>query len=260
MSEPPVPNWPRERLEHELFIAPQRAFVPRPDTRVVERPGWTHIITPGLVRGGINEVVHCDLAPDAVESAIDGAFREFGQHGLRWRWKVTPLCRPSDLAQRLERRGLNYEWLHGIVRATGSTEFPRPEHTGGVALVDQDNVDDFACAMAAGWGTDVDVGYHRRLVEQESPLRMFVAYVDGNIAGAASYFAFPESAHFLGGVVLPPYRRHGIYRALVHTRLAHAHRDGLGLATGHAREGTSFPILGKLGFCSLARFPVFFAS
>jgi len=51
---------------------------------------------------------------------------------------------------------------------------------------------------------------------------------------------------------------HGLYRALVQTRLAHAHARGSTLATSHAREDTSAPILEKIGFETVWRFLMYF--
>jgi GNAT superfamily N-acetyltransferase len=82
---------------------------------------------------------------------------------------------------------------------------------------------------------------------------MFVALVDGEPAGAAGYVAYARSAYLLGGVVLPTFRRRGIYRTLVHARLADAAARGIPLATSHARDQTSAPILARMGFQPICR-------
>lgn len=61
----------------------------------------------------------------------------------------------------------------------------------------------------------------------------------------------------MGGVVLPSYRGRGLYRALVHARLAHARARGIAIATSHAREATSAPILEAIGFETVCRFPLY---
>jgi GNAT superfamily N-acetyltransferase len=57
--------------------------------------------------------------------------------------------------------------------------------------------------------------------------------------------------------VLPRFRGRGLYRALVGARLADARARGIALATAHAREETSAPLLEKMGFETVCRFPVF---
>ena len=113
--------------------------------------------------------------------------------------------------------------------------------------------------MAAGWNGDAAVllAQHRHMLA-EGRHCLFVAYCDGAPAAAASYVPFARSAFLMGGVVLTSYRGRGLYRALVHARLAHARARGITLATSHAREATSAPILEKLGFETVCRFPMYF--
>ncbi|HZI05184.1 MAG TPA: GNAT family N-acetyltransferase, partial [Archangium sp.] len=61
----------------------------------------------------------------------------------------------------------------------------------------------------------------------------------------------------LGGVVLPAFRGRGLYRALVTARLRYAAEREIPFATSHARANTSAPLLERLGFETLCRFPVF---
>jgi GNAT superfamily N-acetyltransferase len=92
----------------------------------------------------------------------------------------------------------------------------------------------------------------------ENRQRLFVAYAGGVPAAAAAYQPFARSAFLMGGVVLPQFRGRGLYRALVHARLAHARSLGIELATTHAREASSAPILEKLGFATVCRFAMYF--
>jgi GNAT superfamily N-acetyltransferase len=64
-----------------------------------------------------------------------------------------------------------------------------------------------------------------------------------------------DAAYLIGGVVLPELRGRGVYRALVRARLE-AVRGRLSLATTHAREATSAPILERLGFRTAFRYSV----
>jgi GNAT superfamily N-acetyltransferase len=87
---------------------------------------------------------------------------------------------------------------------------------------------------------------------------MFLAYDRGVPAATASYVACERSAYLIGGVVLPAHRGRGLYRDLVHARLAHARARGLMLATSHARESTSAPILERLGFETVCQMAMYF--
>ncbi len=130
---------------------------------------------------------------------------------------------------------------------------------GMVIAVDHTTVDDYTHVMAVGWGAEVAPlrALHRHVLA-EAKQRLFVAYCAGVPVGAASYVAFPRSAFLTGGVVLEAFRGRGLYRALVHTRLTHARASGIGLATTHARESTSAPILEMLGFATVCTIPMYF--
>ena len=111
--------------------------------------------------------------------------------------------------------------------------------------------------MATGWDSDprpLATAHAAILADPRQRHRMFLARVDGEPAGAASYVAFPRAAYLLGAVVLEPFRRRGVYRALVGARLAEARGREIELATTMARIDTSAPLLAKLGFVEVCRF------
>lgn len=241
-------------LLEEVIVTPRRAFPRLPDLQVIERPGWLQIVTPSIKTGGLNEVIYSLLDERSADATIDEAIATYRNLGLRFRWNAGPGSGPADLCERLERRGLAPSWGRGMARST---------HNGGhfdeVVEVEARTVDEYTHVMAAGWNGDAAVllaQYRHMLAEGRHCL--FVAYCDGVPAAAASYVPFARSAFLMGGVVLTSYRGRGLYRALVHARLAHARARGITLATSHAREATSAPILEKLGFETACRFPMYF--
>ncbi|MCW5807117.1 MAG: hypothetical protein KIT31_32475 [Deltaproteobacteria bacterium] len=251
-----------DEVFHEVVVATRRAFPPMPDQIVIDRDGILQVVTPSITTGQLNEIVHADLGDRddaAIEAAIDAAIAQYRSRGLKFRWRVGPLETPADLGARLERRGLTPSRMIGVARSTAT---PIPLHDPGIeiARVDAANIDTYSDAMAAGWGIDLGPlrDAHRTIVaERRWPQAMYLAVVDGVPAATAAYVALARSAYLVGGVVLPPYRRRGLYRALVHTRLAHARDAGLPLATSHAREDTSAPILADLGFESVCRLAMY---
>jgi predicted acetyltransferase len=58
-------------------------------------------------------------------------------------------------------------------------------------------------------------------------------------------------------VVLPAFRRRGLYRALVASRLGYAAERGIPFVTSHARASTSAPLLERLGFETVCEFQLF---
>lgn len=239
-------------LLEEVIVTPRRAFPRLPDLRVIERPGWLQIVTPSITNGSLNEVIYSALDEASADAAIDAAIAIYRELGLKFRWNVGPGSAPGDLGARLTARGLTESWGRGMAVATAAS-------TAEAELVDATTLADYTHVMATGWNGDATaLGAMHRHVLAEGVHRLFVVRVDGVPAAAASYVPFARSAFLMNGVVLPAYRGRGLYRRLVEARLAHAHARGLAVAATHARESTSAPILEKLGFETVCRFPMFF--
>ncbi len=235
-------------------MTPRRAYPRLPDLQVIERPGWLQIVTPSMKTGGTNEVIYSLLDEESADAAIDAAVATYRVLGLKFRWNAGPGSGPANLGERLERRGLSPSWGRGMARSTDDEV-----HFKDVVEVDASTVDEYTHVMATGWEADAAalLAQNRQALTEGRP-RLFMAYCDGVPAAAASYVPFARSAFLMGGIVLERFRGRGLYRALVHARLHHARRQGLALATSHAREATSAPILENLGFGTVCRFPMYF--
>lgn len=233
-------------LVDEVMVAPRYAFPRLPGLQVIERPGMLQLITP---LGTMNEVVYSELGDDA-DAVIDATIASYRALGVRFRWNVGPHSTPADLADRLERRGLVPHWVCGVAREIGNDNAP-----ADVAVVDARTLDAFTHVMALGWSAEVAALRElHAFVLAEGRQHMFLAYADGEPAAAATYLAFERSAFLMGAVVLPQFRGRGLYRALVTARLAHARLRGIALATSHANEATSAPVLAHMGFATICRF------
>jgi GNAT superfamily N-acetyltransferase len=241
-----------DRLE-EVVVTPRRAFPQLPDLQVIERPGWLQIVTPSIKSGSLNEVIYSLLDEQNADAAIETAVAIYRDLGLKFRWNAGPGSGPNDLGKRLERCGLAPSQGRGMARSTDVHDVV------GVAEVDHTTVDDYTHVMASGWNAESAPlqSLHRHLLA-EGRQRLFIAYCDGVAAAAGRYVPFARSAFLMGGVVLERFRGRGLYRALVHARLSHARARGISLATTHARESTSAPILEKLGFETVCTIPMYF--
>ncbi|MDQ3368412.1 MAG: GNAT family N-acetyltransferase [Myxococcota bacterium] len=251
------PELTRAEILAEVVERPRHAYVPLPDLQVIERPGWMQLVTPSFRQGGFNEVAYAVLDPAEADAVIDRTVAQYRALGIKFRWTVGPDSAPPDLGDRLAARGLLKSVSCGMARAT-TPELPAVGDAVDVRVteVDATTVDRYTHAMAEGWEVEpgpLAIAHAAALSPTARTHHLFLAEIAGAAAGVASYVRFPRSAYLLGGVVLPAYRRRGVYRALVGTRLAHARAQGIALATSHAREVTSAPILGALGFQTLCR-------
>jgi GNAT superfamily N-acetyltransferase len=239
----------------EVVEIPRRGFLPLDDLRVIERPGWFQIITPSFHDGGFNEVAHSVLEVHDADAVIARTIEEYRSLGIKFRWSVGPGSAPADLGDRLARAGLVPSLIRGMARSTE----PPLEEPGSISVeaVDLANVDTYTRVMAEGWSLapePLERAHAAIFASAERLHHVFLARVAGEPAGTAGYVAFPRSAYLVGGVVLPRFRRRGVYQALVARRLADARARGLSLATSHARDVTSAPVLERLGFATVCTF------
>ncbi len=86
---------------------------------------------------------------------------------------------------------------------------------------------------------------------------MVVAYLDGEPIGSGGVQVVDGVARLTGGVVVPQWRRRGVYRALLGARLTYAVGQGATMALVKANPTTSGPILLASGFTSYGPEPVY---
>jgi hypothetical protein len=251
----------RDELLHEALVSPRQARGAFADTTVVERPDWFQLLTPSFRQGGLNEVAFARLADADVEAVIDATIAQYDAHGLRFRWTITPDCRPLDLPERLARRGFTSERVAVMAADIHALQIPETD-AFVVEPVGHHNVERHAAVAGRGWGVDPAplLAYQRAVLADPTDDRIhaFLALRDGVPVGIGNYAALPRSAFLVGAVILDGHRSQGGYRALLAARVRHAAARGLRLVTTHARASTSAPILARLGFVEVAELPVFF--
>lgn len=242
-----------ETLAAEVLEAAWRLPPVVADTRVIVRAGWRQMITPSLPQGGCNEVSHCVVDEASIERALDETIAEY--RGIRFRFIVGPGTKPEDLAERLARRGFSRVDVHGMARDLSPIEGV-PAGVRVEAAIDESGADLFTDVTARGWEMDPAPlrPMHRAMLTRS--YRLFVARIAGEPVGVGAYALAGTTAYQMGAVVLPAFRRRGVYRALVAARLADAACRGATLATSQARAETSAPLLAKLGFDVVCRFPM----
>lgn len=244
---------PEAKIE-EAANAPYRAFVPAPDTELVETPELRYVLTPSAQEGSSNEVRFAALDAD-VDAVIDRVLATYAAHGCSLRWVISPGSRPADLGERLRARGLESWWARAMscetampIEVPGDVEVELVEDERALAV--------FVRTMLEAWqlGSEGSLRAHVARARAQRRHHMFVVRVAGELAGAAQWSDLGTSAYLGGAAVLSAFRGRGAYRALVAARLAHALGVGRTLATTQARERTSAPILDRLGFETLYRF------
>lgn len=253
-----IPDWDAADVLAETLMGPRHSWVPLPDLRVVERPGWLQLVTPSFRDGSFNGISLSVLDAADADRVIDETLATYRQLGIGFRWAVPPDSRPADLADRLAARGLMPSQVRAMARSTAPFGY-----TASAAItvdaVDATNIETFTRVMAEAWETDpapLRIAHDAVLAEPSRRFRLFLAARDGVPAGCASCCMYPRSTYLIGAAVLPRFRGVGVYRALIAARLRTAADAGIELATTQAMEATSAPMLERMGFETVARFAV----
>lgn len=82
---------------------------------------------------------------------------------------------------------------------------------------------------------------------QKGPYENYIAYLNDEPVGSAGLRYYSDYAYLVGAVVLPRFRKKGIYKSLLAHRVQLIKKKGLAIVN-HCLENTSAPICLKLGF------------
>jgi hypothetical protein len=237
--------------------APRIARLFRPDTRIVERPGWLQLATPSTPGTYLNEIVFSELEPDAVDEVVD---REIGRCRAERRplkWCVGPWTRPHDFGERLAARGFDSWEVRGMGIASDA---PITTAEDVVALeVGPDELEDWVRVSLHGWSMPAELQETERvaigaaLSETPRVVHLFAARdaATGEWLATSAVFVCAAYGYLVGGQVLEHARGRGAYKALVAARLALLRAHAIPFAVTQARAATSAPILARLGFTTL---------
>ena len=131
-----------------------------------------------------------------------------------------------------------------------------------VRMVGPDDLDLYADLTVEGWDAPAAARARfregaRRELESGGRRATYLAFWQGEPAATAGLAFLDHSAHFAGTVVLPAFRRRGIYRALVLERMRIVRERGAPVVTNLGRAASSAPICRTLGFRTVCAMTLF---
>ncbi len=188
-------------------------------------------------------------ALDALVAEVDEAHR-----GRFSRWLLARDSQRPGLPARLLAHGWRAGHLHHLRTLDASTATAEPARVRRVTrreeLLDLLDVTDAAFGRAATARDGVD-GELAACAPEDARVQRYVAYDAAGApiaAGGLNLFPALGVAFLWGGGTTPAGRGQGAYRALVAARVRRAAERGCPLVALYAREGTSDPIVARLGF------------
>jgi GNAT superfamily N-acetyltransferase len=229
-----------------------------PDAELIERDGWVQVTTPSRPESSRNGVFISHLDSARADERIAEVIRHYRERNSGFRWIVGPSSAPDDLSARLTHAGIPVFGTALGMHMHVPMQVPAVPPTLDIRLVEPDNIDTYVDVSIRGWGRQArsraDTETLTRLMFTESSCqRAWVVYEDGEAVGTSVLCTLPGVGYFQGGAVLPERRRRGIYRALLHHRLALLRGLGIEHAVIWASETTSAGVCSRAGFVPLCR-------
>lgn len=211
------------------------------------------------VPDGWNGIDWCDLDEDTADAAIAAQVAYFAGLGRRFEWKYYAHDEPADLPDRLRAAGFVPEAEEALMVAEVAaipTDLPVPEGIELHTITDDAGLARLGRVHEAVFGEDqapMVASLRIRLDKDPESVAVVLAMAGDEPVCAAriDFHAGTDFASLWGGGTLPPWRRRGIYRAVVAYRARLAAERGFGYLRVDALPA-SRPILEKLGFVRIS--------
>lgn len=261
------PEKKKVHLSPSAVAAASAAWVWVPDNAtVVEEDEYTLLRLPDYFDYQLSVLAFTPAGPlgPAVDAVLTRA-RSFGRPELMWE---VHLADPAGLSSELESRGAKLKVTLDILADDLSGGVPvLPPPSADVTIrwaTDFETARDGAAIGVTGFGgtvpPDERIAANAARDAESVPAGeggMLIAYVNGVPAGSGGVTLVGGVARLWGGVVVPPARGQGIYRAVLDARLSYAVRHGAAMALVKGNVATSGPILRKAGFTAFGQEPVY---
>jgi GNAT superfamily N-acetyltransferase len=202
-------------------------LLPSPSFTPLERDGYVYVAGPRA--GWVVRIRRVDIDAVRAEAQERGA--------ARVEWWLGPSSPPTAEAELLAAGFARDE----VPTLTGMTCAEAPPAVPDVEIRPA-TPDEVTATEQAVWGGEPSPPPAPNDVEHH-----FAALVEDQLAGTARAVDTPEAVALMGGVVLPAFRRRGVYRALVRARWDHAVARGTPVLVVQAGD-MSAPVLDGLGF------------
>lgn len=226
------------------------------DTKLICTADWVQTVTASDHARWFNRVIFSTV-PNGQEARrlIEETVKTYQANGADCEWLVWPDTVPSEFAALLAAVGFTREEVaFGMLLETALySQLETPTRLVAEPLERKD-IAQFVDVSARGWTErDIDTDFAVSRMEGVFDANdFFWVKIDGEPIATAETQYVSDSGYLCGSSVLPDYRGLGAYRLLIKRRLEQLAENGVPLASSIALEGTSAPILEKLGFRNVA--------
>jgi GNAT superfamily N-acetyltransferase len=229
------------------------------ERRRLARDGEIVEVLPSVTRVRANDrshhvVIYASLTKETADAVIDEQIEHHARLGVDFEWKLYAHDAPSDMLQRLERRGFHVGPREAVlVREHRAGDGGTAKPASPVVRIERaDQIADYRRVAEAVFAKNYDFTINQLANALRTGCqqhRGYVAYADRRPVSIGRLYTHPDSlfAGLYGGGTLEAYRGQGFYRALVAARARDAAELGARYLLVDALP-TSRPILERMGF------------
>ena len=173
-----------------------------------------------------HRIVQINVDDTQVDRLIDDAIRLFQEKQYDCMFTLSPLDRPVDLGERLERRGFKEGELASAMVCDPPTAPPVPQTAAEINVSPDSEYDLWADVMCRGFGHDQTMGEVGRSVLVVPEVRRYLARVDGAPAGTTLVYSQFGMGYIDHVATLPEHRRKGVASAMIARAVADSQAMG----------------------------------
>lgn len=217
---------------------------------LIRIPGFT-IVNSGLPDDTFNYVLDADFSPAEADRKIWEVTNYFTQKNIPFSWWVSPLDKPDNLPECLERNGYqntdnNTAMYFDLDNWNGHA--PCPPELEIIRARDEKTLRDFALVLANDKKSfEQYFSWIASVLTDDDPIEYYVGYVHGKpvVRGLSCYFAQVAGLHWLS--TAPDERRKGYGAAMQLYRLKRAKELGYHIAVLQA-SSEGYSLYKQLGY------------
>ena len=234
-----------------------------PGSKLIDRPEWAQIITPGATHSASNAVYRSVLTEDNMQTKVDETIAFYTEMKVPYRWLITPLSSPAKLPELLMQKGMTLNYEASGMMASVDSQITEIDSSIRIQKVLSADADVYVETFAKAWELPSHQIPHLRqdiqygLNEGAGRFIPFVAFKNDIPVATCALLNIPSGGYLAAGTVVKEFRGQGIYKAMLSYRAAYAKKRGHKNLLIHAKKQSAAPICQKLGFETVYDYQVY---
>ncbi len=252
------------RVSEDHYVDSFACFSVVPEIEVYKGEDMIRVVSPGIPNWLTNSVLRCRLSAGNVDTVIDETNGYFSSRGVVPHWRVCPSDLPSDLEERLAKKGLSLEAeepamavdLGKLNRDVRMPDSLRIERITGAEMMKEKHVWIGRFGEGRSLGTLLVDLWSAYGFDADSAWQHYISILNGKPVSCASVFYARGVAGIYAVSTLPEARRLGIGSAITLRALLDARERGYRVGVLQSSD-MGFGVYRRLGFQTCFKIKVY---